>query len=148
MLPSTTGRRVARTPRSVPGLRNELDRLFEDFLERPGSEARRLTPPTDLWETEDAFVVEMEAPGFERDDFDVAIDRSTLTVTGVRDIDAAEDQDFHLRERAAGRFRRSFSLPASVRTQDVTARYENGVLRIDLPKAEKARTKKIEVDVG
>lgn len=148
MLPSNTGRRAARTPRSVPGLRNELDRLFEDFFDRQGPDASRVTPPTDLWETEDAFAVEMEAPGFERDDFDVAIDRGTLTVTGVRDVDAAEDQDFHLRERAAGRFRRSFSLPASVRTQDVTARYEDGVLRVDLPKAEEARTKKIEVDVG
>lgn len=148
MLPSTTGRRTARTPRSIPGLRSELDRLFDDFLERPATDAGRTVPPTDLWETEDAFVLEMELPGFEREDLDVALDRGTLTVSGVREVDAAEDQDFHLRERTSGRFRRSFSLPASVRAQDVTARYENGVLRIDLPKAEEARTKKIEVDVS
>lgn len=148
MLPSTTGRRAARTPRSIPGLRNELDRLFEDFLDRPSAGAGRLTPPADLWETEDAFAVEMELPGFHRDDIDVAIDQGNLTITGRRDVDAAEGADFHLRERATGQFRRSFSLPASVRTQDVKARYDNGVLRIDLPKAEEARTKKIEVDVG
>lgn len=148
MLPSATGRRTARTPRSIPGLRSELDRLFDDFFDRPTSDAGRTAPPTDLWETEEAFVVEMELPGFDREKLDVALDRGTLTVSGVREVDAAEGQDFHLRERTAGRFRRSFSLPASVRPQDVTARYENGVLRIDLPKAEEARTKKIEVDVG
>lgn len=148
MLPSTTGRRAVRTPRSVPGLRNELDRLLGDFFEGPSSNASRFTPPTDMWETEDAFVVAIEMPGFDRDGIDVAIERGSLTVTGRREIDAAEDQEFHLRERSAGQFRRSFSLPASIRTSDVSARFEDGVLRIELPKAEEARTKKIEVDVG
>lgn len=148
MLPNTTGRRTARTPRSIPGLRNELDRLFDDFLERPSARAGRVTPPTDLWETEDSFVVEMELAGFDRENLDVALDRDTLTVAGLREVDAAEDEEFHLRERSSGRFRRSFSLPASVSTGDVAARYENGVLRIELPKAEEARTRKIEVDVG
>lgn len=148
MLPTNSGRRAARTPRSVPGLRNELDRLFEDFLDRPTARRSRVAPPTDLWETDDAFVVEMELPGFGRDELDVAVEQGALTVSGRRDVDAAEGEDFHVRERTAGQFRRSFSLPSSIRTEDVTARVENGVLRVELPKAEEARTKKIEVDVG
>jgi len=148
MLPTSTGRRTARTPRSVPGLRNELDRLFEDFFDRSGPTDGRVVPPTDLWETDDAFVVEMEVPGFRRDDLDVAIEKGALTVAGRRDIDAAEDRELHLQERSAGRFRRGFSLPASVRTDEVTAKVDHGVLRVHLPKAEEARTKKIEVDVG
>lgn len=148
MLPTTTGRRLTRTPRSLPGLRNELDRLFEDFLERPTAETGRLTPPADMWETDDAYVVELELPGFDRDGIDVAVEQGALTVAGRREIDAAEDHDVHLRERTAGTFRRSFSLPASIRADDVSARFEDGVLRIDLPKAERAKTRKIEVDVS
>lgn len=148
MLPSNTGRRATRTPRSVPGLRHELDRLFDSFLEGPSRTVGRMSAPADMWETDEAFVVELEAPGFDREDLEVAVERGMLTITGRRNLDAAEDEEFHLRERTAGQFRRSFSLPASIRADDVSARFENGVLRVRMPKAEEARTKKIEVDVG
>ena len=150
MLPNTTGSRLARTtPRNVPGLRNEIDRLFADFFERPSGDFGRFTPPADLYETDEAYNVEMELPGFSRDDINVTIEQGMLTISGRRAREeSSENENYHLRERSIGRFSRSFSLPASIEANDVEARFEEGLLKVNLPKAEEARTRKIEVDVS
>lgn len=147
MLPSTR-RSTARTPRTVPGLRNELDRLFENFLERPAEQLGRFAPAADMYETGDALVVEMELPGFSHDDVEVAVEEGALTVSGRREAEASQEGDYHLRERAYGRFGRSFRLPTSVDADGATARFDDGVLRVELPKHEEARTRKIDVDVS
>lgn len=147
MLPATR-RRSTRSPRTLPGLRNELDRLFEDFIDRPAGDFGRFPPAADLFETDDAFVVEMELPGFGHDDISVEVEEGTLTVSGRRETAAAEDEDFHLRERPVGRFSRTFSLPASIEAETVQARFDNGVLSVEMPKREEARTRKIEVDTS
>ena len=149
MLPNTTGSRLARTaPRNVPGLRNEIDRLFADFFERPSGDFGRFTPPADLFETDEAYNVEMELPGFSRDDINVTIEQGMLTISGRRTHETAEDENYHLRERSVGRFSRSFSLPASIQADEVEARFDEGLLKVTLPKAAEARTRKIEVDVS
>lgn len=147
MLPTT--RRWSRTPRTLPDLRNEVERLFEDFFERPTGDFGSFTPAADLYETDEAFTVEMELPGFDRDDIDVTVEQGMLTVSGRRAAETEDrDESYHLRERSVGRFSRSFSLPASINADDVKARFENGVLRVDMPKAAEAKTRKIEVDVA
>lgn len=150
MLPNTTGTRLARsTPRNVPGLRNEIDRLFADFFERPSGDFGRFTPPADLYETDEAYNVEMELPGFSRDDVSVTIEQGMLTIAGRRAREeSGEDENYHLRERSVGRFSRSFSVPASIEAEEVEARFDEGLLKVTLPKAEEARTRKIEVDVS
>ncbi len=149
MLPSETGTRLARTtPRNVPGLRNEIDRLFADFFERPSGDFGRFTPPADLYETDEAYEVEMELPGFSRDDVQVTIEQGMLTISGRRAEERTEDENYHLRERSVGRFSRGFSLPASIEADQVEARFDEGLLRVTLPKAAEARTRKIEVDVS
>lgn len=150
MLPNTTGTRLARSaPRNVPGLRNEIDRLFADFFERPSGDFGRFTPPADLYETDEAYNVEMELPGFSRDDVSVTIEQGMLTIAGRRAREESdEDENYHLRERSVGRFSRSFSLPASIEADEVEARFDEGLLKVTLPKAEEARTRKIEVDVS
>lgn len=149
MLPNETGTRLARTtPRNVPGLRNEIDRLFADFFERPSGDFGRFTPPADLYETDEAYELEMELPGFSRDDVQVTIEQGMLTISGRRTVERAEDENYHLRERSVGRFSRGFSLPASIEADRVEARFDEGLLRVTLPKAAEARTRKIEVDVS
>lgn len=147
MLP-TSRRRTARSPSTLPGLRSELDRLFEEFLERPTEALGRFRPAADMYETDEAFVVEMELPGFRHEDIDVAVEEGALTVSGRREAETREDEDFHLRERSLGRFSRSFSLPTAIDPDDVNARFDNGILRVHMPKREEARTRKIEVDVS
>lgn len=139
--------------RNISDLRYEMDRLFENaFQDALGTTGRgrlsRWTPATNLVETADAYEVSMNLAGFDRDDIEVTVDQGVLTITGERaEEHEGEERNYHLKERSVGRFSRSFSLPTSVDAENVSATYENGVLRVDLPKQEEARTRKIEVSV-
>lgn len=149
MLP--TGRRTRRRSRGsgLPELRTEMDRLLSDFFDAGDGSLGSFAPPTDLFETDDAYVVESELPGFSREDIDVTLDQGTLTVRGSRTAETERDSDdYHLRERASGQFERSFRLPRSIRAEAVKARFENGILRIEVPKAAEAKSRKIDVEVG
>lgn len=148
MLP--TGRRSRRTRSTgLPELRTEMDRLLSDFFDQGDGSIRSFAPPTDLYETEDAYVVESELPGFDRDDIEVTLDQGSLTIRGSRSAESErETEEFHLRERATGQFERSFRLPRSIKAENVTARFDQGILRVEVPKAAEARSRKIDVEVG
>lgn len=148
MLPTGRTRRGTRT--ALPELRTEMDRLLSDFFgggRGNGSSLGSFAPPTDLYETEEAYVVESELPGFSRDDIRVSLEDGTLSIGGRRE-ETAEERSYRRRERAGGRFERRFRLPRSVKAEDVEARMEDGILRVHVPKAEEARSRKIEVEVG
>lgn len=149
MLPSTRRTTRGTTASALPELRNEMDRLLSDFFggRGNGSTLGNFAPPTDLYETEDGYVLAAELPGFEREDIQVALEDGTLSITGRRE-ESDRDVSFHRRERATGRFERRFRLPRSVKPEDIEARMENGILRVEVPKAEEARSRKIEVEVG
>lgn len=150
MLP-TMNRRSNSGLRRLSDLRDEMDRLFEDVMGTPtrsGGGSVRWRPAADILESDEGFEIALELPGFHREDIEVTVEEGVLTVSGRRDAESHEGQSWHLRERPTGRFSRSFSLPASVKAEEVTARFEDGVLRVRLPKEEEARTRKIEVDVA
>lgn len=150
MLPTMTGRTPSGT-RQLSTLRDEMDRLFEDLMRTPARSRQGtvLRPAANIVETEKNYEIELELPGFDREDITVTVEQGVLTVSGQRPSEReASDRTYHLRERSTGRFSRSFSLPSSVDPDQVSARFEDGVLNIDLPKQEKARTRKIEVDVS
>lgn len=125
-----------------------LDRMFDDFLS-PAYESwdwSSLTPTADFYETDDGFVLEMELAGFSREDVDITVDNGMLTVSGQRNApETAEGVTYHLRERTAERFSRSFALPSSVDADDVTARLHDGLLHVSLPKVAEAKPRRIEV---
>lgn len=147
MLPTITSPRATRRRSD---LRYELDRLFDDVFEgRSGERTNGWVPAADLVETDDAYEVTLEIPGFDREDLEVTVDQGVLSLSGRRTADHdQEGRTYHLRERVTGQFRRAFSLPNSVNAEDVSATYERGVLRVHLPKQPEAKTRKIEVDVG
>lgn len=152
MLP-TTRRRNWSTPgfgvRTVPDLRSEMNRLFADFLEPPTRDLDRVTPAADLYETDEAYFAEIELPGFSKDEVTVTVEQGVLTVSGEHATEQEKErEDYHLAERSFGRFSRSFSLPASIEQDEVTARFENGVLVVEMPKAEESKSRRIEVNVG
>lgn len=148
MLP--TGRRSRRTRSSgLPELRTEMDRLLSDFFDEGDRSVARFAPATDLYETAEAYVVESELPGFDRDDLEVTLDQGTLTIRGRRETRTERDsEDFHLRERATGQFERSFGLPRSIEAENVEARFDQGVLRVEIPKAAEAKSREIDVEVS
>lgn len=145
MLPTTRSTRTSR-PATRWSLLPEIDYLFDDLVGRTSAGWSGWTPSADLIENDDAYVLEMELPGFSRDDIELTVERNVLTVSGQRSAEEeTENVTYHLRERGTARFSRSFALPRSMNAEGVEARFDNGVLTVTLPKAAEARPKRIEV---
>lgn len=149
MLPTMRRTNGGTALRSPSDLRYEMDRLFDSVFGTPTrGGVSGWTPATNLVETADAYEVSLDLAGFDRDDIEVTVDQGILTITGERaEAHEGEERTYHMKERSVGRFSRSFSLPSSVDAENVAASYENGVLRVNLPKQEEARTRRIEVSV-
>jgi HSP20 family protein len=103
-------------------------------------------PAADISERKDAYIILIELPGVKLDDLDIAYQDGLLTIQGERGLDptSAEEQT-HLIERRYGQFRRSITLPLHVAADRIDASFENGVLRLLVPKAEEAKSRRIEV---
>lgn len=145
MLPTTRNARSTR-PAARWSLLPDFEYLFDDIAGRTSAGWTGWTPSADLYENDEAYVLEMELPGFSNEDIELTVERNVLTVTGQRSVqEESEDVTFHLRERGTTRFSRSFALPRSMDGDAVEARFDNGVLTVTLPKAAEARPKRIEV---
>lgn len=101
-------------------------------------------PLADLTETDDAFVAEIDLPGVTKDDIDVEMNDRELVVTGeIKEREAAGRP--HRRMRRTGRFQHRVMLPSEVNPEQVSATLSDGVLRVTVPKAEKAKPRHVEV---
>ncbi len=97
------------------------------------------TPKVNILETDNEFSIEVAAPGFDKKDFNVVIENDILTIEASKD-QSKEDKQYSLYEFTYDSFKRSFSLPENkVKESTVSARYENGILYISLPKKEEAK---------
>jgi HSP20 family protein len=140
--------------RSLPGFEDFPNsiRTFEDVMNRMFNEpagVRPWTPPVDIVENENELVLTADIPGVRMEDIDIKLEDGTLTITGDRQFEAEQKEGgYHRIERAYGKFQRAFSLPESVDAEKVTAAYDNGVLRVTLPKKELAKPRSIKVALG
>ena len=108
--------------------------------------ARIYVPTTDIFETEGALMVVMEMPGVVKEHTDIIVEDNVLSVTGRIDFSKYEKLQPVYTEYNIGHFRRSFSLaPSSIDEHKITAEMEDGVLTLTLPKAERAKARKIEL---
>ena len=140
-----TGNRMAR--RYLPGFSGEMNRLFGDLLTFP-VEWEAIAPPANFVETEEAYGVEVEVPGYGRDEIEVTMEQGILSIRGEHSEEKEEAEGtYHLRERSMGSFARRFKMPRAVDAEKLTATLENGVLRVDLPKAAEAKARTIDVTV-
>jgi HSP20 family protein len=106
-------------------------------------------PPVDIYEDEHNITLKMEVPGIDEKDIDVRIENNTLTVRGERKFEKEEkEENFRRIERQYGSFTRVFTLPSSVDPGQVSANYDNGVLKITLAKKAEVKPKQIKVSVG
>jgi HSP20 family protein len=133
--------------------RNRMNRLFRELYGPEGPEEALTTtsfaPPVDIYEDEHNVTLKMEVPGIDERDIDVRIENNTLTVQGERKVEKEEkEENFRRVERHYGSFIRSFTLPSSVDSGQVSADYEKGVLKIKLAKKAEAKPKQIKVNVG
>ena len=132
-------------------LRTEMDRLFEGFFSPVPlrQEWAALTLPVDVEETPEAYVFRADLPGVDPKQVKITVNGDTLTLRGERKREEQKTNGhLHRFERSYGTFERAFTLGMPVRADQVHAAYKNGVLEIRVPKAEEAKSREIEVQVG
>ncbi len=138
--------------REMFNLQDEVHRLFGDLATHSplrGDVAPLFAPPVDIHETAEAFVIRMDLPGVSPKDVKVSLLGDTLTIRGERTQQFDESNGNAQRlERVYGAFERSFSLDSAVRGDNVKANYRDGVLEVQVAKAEQARVHDIEVQAG
>lgn len=139
-----------RNGNDLTSLRTEMDRLFEDFFTPVplGGDTSSLMPAVDVEETPESYVFRADLPGVNAKDVKVTVTGDTLTLRGERKREAKQhDGTLHRFERVHGTFERSFTLGRPVRADQVRASYRDGVLEVQVPKADEARTREIEVQI-
>src|SRR6266851_3136991 len=138
--------------REFSTLQDRMNRLFRESHgpEREESlSASVFAPAVDVYEDEHNVTLKIEVPGIDEKDIDVRIENNTLVVHGERKIDKEEKEENYRRvERQYGSFTRTFTLPNTVETENVSATYDKGVLKIELAKKAEAKPKQIKVNVG
>ena len=136
-----------------PGLRDEMNRLFDTFFQgtlhpRGGDWKETFLPAIDVHETASEIVVTAELPGIKPEDVDVNLTGNILTIKGEKKEDVDQKgKSWHRIERSYGTFQRTFQLPDSVDPERAKAAYDHGVLRVTVAKTEAARPRSIKVDV-
>jgi HSP20 family protein len=136
--------------REMLSLREAMDRLFEESFLRPGWFGATETPaavlPLDIYESGDKVIVKAAAPGVAAEDIAVTITGDVLTIKGEMKAEEKIEKGNYLRqERRYGSFCRQVSLPAGVQTEGVQAAFKDGILTLELTKAEAVQTKTVKV---
>lgn len=130
-------------------LRDDLNSFFDlpfsSSFGRPGQLFTGWSPALDLYESGDHLVAVVELPGMRKEDIDISLHDGTLTISGERKRESTNGDKAQRTERYFGTFRRSISLPTRVDAGKVSATYQDGILRVTLPKAEEAKPKQIRV---
>jgi len=165
-------REVAEQPQETPAttpndpfatLRNEVDRVFDNFfgrrtvgafpsfgfeeLARPFSSA--VMPNVDVKEADSSLVITAELPGMEDQDVEISVREGVLTLKGEKKEETSEEkEDVHITERRYGSFRRTFRLPEGAEEDKITAAFDKGVLTVIVPKSEVAETSEKKIAIG
>ena len=130
---------------------HEWDRLMSDvFTDRfEDTSLSEWTPAIDITEDNDAFIVVADLPGLTKKDIGINIKENMLTISGERKIEKKDENKNYCRtERRDGIFKRSFQLTDQVISDNITASFKDGVLTVNVPKAEEVKPKEIEIKVS
>ena len=106
------------------------------------------SPLTDISEDKDNYVLTLDLPGVKKSDVKISFVDGVLSISGERKQEKeTKESKYHRVERAFGRYYRSFTLPAKIKADDITAEFTDGQLTITVPKAEEAKPKEIDIKV-
>jgi HSP20 family molecular chaperone IbpA len=124
-----------------------MDRLAGNIWDssKPYTLDSSLVPHTDIYEENDQLVLKTELPGINKEDVNITLQGDRLTIKAEKKEAAIEDSACYTRERQYGQYFRSVILPFSVKEDEVSATFENGVLELRLSKVEESKAKKIEI---
>jgi len=133
---------------------DEAERYMDEILagwpfrtwRRLPAEEMSWSPPVEIYEKDDKFVVRTELPGVKKEDIDISMTGDTLTIRGERKVSReVKEEEYHRCEVCYGSFSRSVTIPAAVDVNKIGATYEDGILELDLPKAREAKPSKIQI---
>jgi len=141
--------------KEVEDLQNRLSTLFgrAPVRQKNGAEesitVAEWAPLVDITEDDTEYLIKAELPEVKKDDVKVAVDNGVLAISGERKLEKEEkDKKYHRVERSYGSFVRTFIVPDDADAEKVNAEFKDGVLKVHLPKSEKAKPKQIEVKVA
>ncbi len=129
-------------------LQTDFNRVFNRSLNRRENWLKNFAPEVEVREEGDHYVVHADLPGLKKEDFNLKVQGSTLTLSGERKNEKeVKEKTSYYSERSYGSFSRTLEFPTDVQADKVSAVYKNGVLEITLPKAENAKAKEISVEI-
>lgn len=136
----------------LPNLENKrfsnfLDRFFNESLNNFGNEMKSFNPQVDIAEDKAGFELSIAVPGMKKSDFKIDMSDGRITVSGERKLENEKNErNYHSLETQYGSFSRSFYLPDNVKEDKVEASYQDGILKVTIPKDEKKElTKTIQI---
>ncbi len=133
-------------------IHSRINDLFDETFGRARTYSTATTspvwvPPVDILESRDSYLIRVELPGMKKEDFNLEVKGRNLILSGERKFEEpANGVEYHRMERAAGRFSRSFSLPQTVKADEIKATYRDGILEIHVSKADEAKPKQIAIN--
>ena len=132
--------------RELGTLQSEMSRLMNGMLEGNGRQSQNWVPALDVWETPTEVVYAFDLPGIREEQITIEVKDETLTISANREkTEETSEKGFYRFERRYGTFARAVGLPQGVDQDNISARYENGVLEVRVPKPEEQKPKKIEL---
>ena len=137
----------------VNRIQSRINELFEDTFGRPRAQQTAATgawcPPVDILESKDSYLIRVELPGMRKEDLKTEVNEGVLTLSGERKLDEpTSGVEYHRAERVAGKFSRSFYLPQTVKHDGIKATYRDGILEVQVPKADEAKPRQIAISVN
>ena len=143
-------------PNTIHNALSDFDRYFESFFGdsflTPATRTFNRLPAVDVRETEKAYVLEMELPGFDEKDIEISVDGNSLSISSkqeeTRDVNEKNEKNegtWILRERRVNTFSRSFKLPENANPEEVAAEFKNGVLCMEIQKRAEAQKRTIQI---
>jgi HSP20 family protein len=138
---------MALLVRPEPFSSQDVDRLFNTLLEPLGSgRVQRWSPPMDLVESEDHFVLKADLPGLSEEDVAIEVHDGTLRISGERKAEHEQrEKGWYRVERTFGKFSRSMTLPDGVDPDRIEAKFDRGVLEVRIPKPEERKPRRISI---
>lgn len=137
--------------REIDTLQRQMNRLFDNLMTETGGEGVGVSfiPAAEMQETADAIELKLEVPGLEAKDIDVQVTAEAVAISGERQANSKTEKNGVTRsEFRYGKFQRVIPLPVRIQNDKVQAEYKNGVLTLNLPKAESAKHKVVKVNIA
>jgi HSP20 family protein len=130
------------------GIQDRMNQLFRGAFSDEQAMTGAWAPAVDIYESPQAIELTFEIPGVDKNDVKVNLENNQLTVTGERRLEHVDKREgYHRVERSYGTFVRSFTLPNTIDPNQINAEYQNGLLRLSLPKRPESQPRAIEVKI-